>query len=428
VVVRRKGNLTLAEDIRKIPLLIPLLGDEEAQAAAEAVKSGWVTQGPRVVAFEQAFAAKVGADYAVATSSCTTALHLALRAAGVKHGQVVITASHSFIATANAVRYLGAEPVFVDIDPATYNIDPEQLALVLDRDFERKSDGLYYRDVQRLACGESPLVRIKEPHGRLGAILVVHQVGIPADLARILPQATEAGVPVVEDAAAAVGCQLSLDGGHTWEMVGRPHGLAACFSFHPRKLLTTGDGGMLTTNDPEVDSTCRLLRHHGMSVPDLARHQAGKVIVEQYLTTGYNYRLTDIQAAVGLEQLKRLDYMLERRRELASIYLRELKGIPGLNLPAEPAYGRNNWQSFVVWLDDASYRLPVMEELLGQGISSRQGIMNAHAEPPYRQAWPEGSLPQSEKISQGGLVLPLFPQMAEEDCLYVCRHLRFILG
>jgi dTDP-4-amino-4,6-dideoxygalactose transaminase len=364
-----------------IPIAKPSLGEEEAAAAREAVLSGWVTQGPQVAAFEEEFAAHVGAPHACAVSSCTTALHLALHALGVGPGDEVVTVSHSFIATANAVRYCGATPVFVDIDPRTFNMDPTLLEAAI-----------------------TPRTR---------AIMPVHQIGLPCDMSAILAVADRRGVPVIEDAACAIGSELRVDG--SWERVGRPHGTVACFSFHPRKILTTGDGGMLTTRDPELDRTFRLLRQHAMSVSDRVRHSAGTVIFEEYPVVGFNYRMTDIQAAVGRVQLRRLPDLLAERVALADQYTRALRRIPGLEPPHVPAYARTNYQSYAVRVtpDYPLSRDALMQRLLSEGVSSRRGIMNAHQEAAYAHvpAW----LPHSEEARDSVILLPVFAGMTNDE-------------
>ncbi|HEY5315087.1 MAG TPA: DegT/DnrJ/EryC1/StrS family aminotransferase, partial [Pirellulales bacterium] len=212
-----------------------------------------------------------------------------------------------------------------------------------------------------------------------------------------------------------------------WEPIGRPHGDVACFSFHPRKVLTTGDGGMLCTNEPRHDQRFRLWRQHGMSVSDALRHRAATVIVEHYATTGYNYRLTDLQAAVGIEQLKRLPAMLDRRRELADAYAQALADCPALELPREPSYASSNWQSYAVRLRDPRRQPLVMQALLDRGISTRRGVMCAHLEAPYATAWPAGSLPASVQARDRGLMLPLFPDMSAGDVQRVADSLRDVL-
>jgi dTDP-4-amino-4,6-dideoxygalactose transaminase len=373
-----------------IPIAKPSLGEAEAAAAREAILSGWVTQGPQVAAFEEELAAYVGAPHACAVSSCTTALHLALYALGVGPGDEVITVSHSFIATANAVRYCGATPVFVDIDPRTFNMDA---ALV-----------------------EAAITP------RTKAILPVHQIGLPCDMAAILAVADKHGLPVVEDAACAIGSELRVGG--EWERVGRPLGKVACFSFHPRKLLTTGDGGMLTTRDAELDRTFRLLRQHGMSVSDRVRHNADSVIFEEYPVLGFNYRMTDIQAAVGRVQLERLPGLLRGRIEMAEAYTQAIRDMPGLGPPFVPGYARPNYQSYAVRVmpEYPLSRDELMHKMLRLGISTRRGIMNAHQEGAYTGS-SSVKLPHSEAARDSVILLPLFPGMSQDDWMRVVAAL-----
>ena len=375
-----------------LPVAKPWLDERDAEAARRAILSGWVTQGPEVAAFEREFAAAVGASHACAVSSCTTALHLALLALGVGPGDEVVTVSHSFIATANAVRSCQATPVFVDVTADTYNIDPTLIEAAL-------SD-------------------------KTRAILVVHQLGMPCELPPILALARRRGIPVVEDAACAVGSELLWEG--RWERVGRPHADIACFSFHPRKLLSTGDGGMLTTNSARLDASFRLLRQHGMTVPDTVRHDSSQVVFEQYAMPAYNYRMTDIQAAIGRVQLTRLEAIVERRRTLAANYADQLRGVPGIITAVEPAWARSNWQSYTVRLQPPLDQRRVMQHLLDDGISTRRGVMNAHREPAYPAgSWrAAGPLTRGEHAQDTAIVLPLYHQMTADDQDRVVTALR----
>jgi len=379
----------------QIPVALPWLGEPEAEAARRPILSGWVMQGPEVAAFEAEFAAYVGGKHACAVSSCTTALHLGLIAVGVKAGDEVITVSHSFVATANSVRYCGAKPIFVDIQPGTFNIDPDLIERAI-----------------------TPRTR---------AILCVHQIGMPCDLARVVAIARSRGLGVVEDCACAVGSEILWNG--QWEKIGKPQGDVACFSFHPRKVITTGDGGMVTTSRADWDELFHLLRLHGMTMSTAQRHGAKTVAFESYDRFGYNYRMTDIQAAIGREQLKRLPQIVKLRRALAERYFALLQDVP-VGLPEEPPWARSNWQSFCVRLPDHCDQRQVMQRMLDSGVATRRGIMCSHREPVYAsEPWSCGIGPgacgcspgtckrlvESEKAQERCIVLPLFAQMTEEQ-------------
>jgi dTDP-4-amino-4,6-dideoxygalactose transaminase len=361
-----------------IPVIRPFLGPEEAEAAAQAISSGWIAQGPRVAEFEAAFAAATGTGHAVAVSSCTAALHLAMIVAGVGPGDEVVAPSMSFIATANAARYVGARVVFADVDADTLNLTVETVA---------------------------PLLT-----DRTRAVILVDQAGVPADLDAMRELCDPRGIAVVEDAACAAGSTYR----------GRPAGAGAAlatFSFHPRKLLTTGEGGMITTPDPDVAARLRRLREHGMNVSAAARHTEQRVVIERYDEVGYNYRMTDIQAAIGLVQLGRLGEIIERRRELAQRYQRLLSQISGLRTISDPCFGLTNFQSFWVALpaDFPATRNDLLQMLADAGISARRGIMAAHLEPAYANLVRDAQLPVTERLSASTLIIPLFHQLTATE-------------
>lgn len=371
-----------------IPLIKPFVGDDEIVAVSRVLRSGWLTQGQEVQEFEREFAEYTGAQYACALSNCTTALHLALISLGVTKGEEVIVPSHTYIATVNAITYVGAIPVFVDIELSTYNLNVEQVRAAL-----------------------TP---------RTKAIIAVHQMGLPCDVGRLRTLADSAGVALIEDAACAIGSEVEVQG--VFYKVGKPVGDVACFSFHPRKILTTGDGGMLTTNSEAIAERVRSLRSHAMSISSLSRHQESTVKFENYAEVGYNYRLTDIQAAVGRVQLSRIAEIVASRRRMASVYSALLRGTD-IVVPSEPAWARTNWQSYCVRLPRDTDQAQVMQSLLNDGVSTRRGIMCVHREPPYVAVEKGLSLLNSELAQDSCLILPLYEGLQVCDQEYVVNRL-----
>ena len=362
--------------MERINVMQPWLGEEEVAAVTEVLRSGWVAQGPKVRQFEESFAARQQSPYAVAVSSCTTALHLALHVAGIGPGDEVVVPSFSFIATTNAVRYVGAEPVFADVDALTGNITAATV----------------------------------EPHltSRTRAVIAVDQGGVPVDLDPIRELCDSRRIFVLEDAACGAGSKYK----------GRPVGAGAettAWSFHPRKLLTTGEGGMLTTSREDWAARARRLREHAMSVSAAHRHTSTLAPMETYDEVGFNFRMTDLQAAVGLVQLGRLEAIIARRRLLAGRYQQAIAGIPGLRAVSDPAYGTGNFQSF--WVEvGAGYPLDregLLAVLAQSGVSARRGIMAAHRQPPYRHL--PADLPVTDRLTDSTLILPLYHQLDEAD-------------
>lgn len=361
----------------RINVMSPWLGAEEVAAVTEVIESGWVAQGPKVAAFEAAFAERMQVPHAVAVSSCTTGLHLAMVVAGVGAGDDVVVPSFSFIATANAATYVGARPVFADVDPLTGNVTADTVKAAL-----------------------TPATK---------AVVVVDQGGVPVDLESVRALCDPLGITVVEDAACGAGSTYR----------GRPVGAGAevtAWSFHPRKILTTGEGGMLTTTRADWADRARMLREHAMNVSAADRHRSVLPPAESYLEVGYNFRMTDLQAAVGIVQLGRLDEVVARRRELADRYRAALADVPGLRLVADPDHGTTNYQSLWLEVGEAfgTDRDGLLAHLAEHEISARRGIMSTHRQPAYEGA-EHGPLPVTERLTDSTLILPLFHQLTEAD-------------
>jgi len=370
----------------RINVMQPWFGAEEVAALTAVIESGWVAQGPRVVAFEAAFAAAMAVEHAVATTSCTTALHLAMVVAGVRAGDEVVVPSFSFIATANAATYVGARPVFADVDPLTGNLTAASVEAVLTE--------------------------------RTRAVIAVDQGGVPVDLEAIRAVTDPRGIVVVEDAACGAGSTYR----------GRPVGAGAdiaAWSFHPRKIVTTGEGGMLTTPNAAWAERARRLREHAMNVSAAARHASVLAPPEEYTEVGYNYRMTDLQAAIGLVQLAKLPEVVVRRREIAAGYAAAIADIPGLRPVADPAYGTCNFQSF--WVEvGPPYPLDrdqLLAHLADADVSARRGIMAAHRQPAYSGA-DHVPLPVTEHLTDSTLILPVFHQMTDAERARVVDALR----
>lgn len=360
-----------------LPIMRPWLGAEEAAAVTETIATGWVAQGPRVADFERAVSERVGAAHGVAVSSCTAGLHLAMVTLGMGPGDEVVVPSLSFIACANAPRYVGATPVFADVEPTTQNLSVTTIEPVLT--------------------------------SATRAVILVHQAGIPADVAQVHELCDARGIAVVEDAACAIGASYR----------GRPvggHSDLVTFSFHPRKVITTGEGGMVMSSDDATAERLRRLREHGMNVSAVARHATTELVLERYLETGFNFRMTDVQAAIGLVQLGRLDAIVARRRELAARYRERLADLPGLQLATDPPWGVTNFQSFWVVLPDdfPVTRDELLRRMLAEGIAPRRGIMAAHLEPAFADQ-PHAPLPVTERLTGQSLLLPLFHTMSEAE-------------
>ena len=376
-----------------IPITRPWTGEEEALACRGPILSGWLSQGPKVAEFEERFAEYVGVPHAVAVTSCTTGLHLALIVAGIGPGDEVIVPSFTFVASTNAVLYTGAKPVLCDISLDTFNIDP--------------------------ASAESKITE------RTKGILPVHLFGLPAPMDEIHALATRHNLTLVEDAACSLGGVYH--GTHTGAW-GHP----AAFSLHPRKSITVGEGGMVTVTSDDHDVLLQMLRSHGAAVSDLERHRQGTGALPAFGVLGYNYRLTDLQGAIGIEQMKRLPEIMKRRRARASQYDAALGDLPHLVTPKIPTNCEHGYQSYVCLVSEDSpiSRDALMGELAAEGISTRQGTHAVHTLEYYqaRFGYRGEDLPRSVAAQERSLAIPLFPTMTDEEQDRVVAALRSRLG
>lgn len=375
-------------DKRKISISLPATGEEEWLAVREPVMSGWLTQGPKVAEFENAFAKRHQVKHALATTSCTTALHLILAGMGIGPGDEVIVPAFTWVATANVVLYCGATPIFVDVDPVTFNIDPAKITEKL------------------------------SPHTK--AIVAVHLFGLCADIDTIKEVAPH--IPIIEDAACAAGSAYKNKAAGSL-------GTAAAFSFHPRKSITTGEGGMVTTNDDDLAETFNMLRNHGASISEEQRHHGAKpYLLPDFNLMGFNYRMTDLQGAIGCVQFQKLDQFIDKREQWARFYQRELADLNWLRLPQLPKDAKHGWQSFVCYVDETKAPLSrneIMAFLQDQGISTRPGTHAVHMLGYYQQKFglKAEDFPCARDCDQYSMAIPLHNKMTAEDYEYVVQTL-----
>ena len=376
---------------RIIQISLPVTGEEEWQAAKEPFMTGWLTSGPKVAEFEKLFAQRHDVKHAYAVTSATTALHLALVALGVSAGDEVIVPAFTWVSTANVVLYCGATVVFADIDPVTFNIDINDLK--------------------------------KRITSKTKAIIPVHLFGLCADIDAI--KAIAPNIPLVEDGACAAGS------GYKGKAAGSL-GDIGCFSFHPRKSVTTGEGGMITTNNDQLGEMIGILRNHGASLSEEQRHKGPKpYILPDFNMMGFNYRMTDIQGAVGVVQIKKLDTFIDERQKWADFYTKELANIPWLRTPQGPNGYKHGWQSYVLFIDETKSpmkRNDMMEYLQQQGISTRPGTHAVHMLGYYANTYnikPHDYM-GAFQCNEYSMSIPLHNKMNEEDFKYVVEKIKSI--
>ena len=380
----------MSDSVKKtIQISSPVIGQEECRSVQETLLSGWITQGPKVRLFEQEFISLHQTSYAFASTSCTTALHLILKALDIKQGDEVIVPAFTWVSTANVVEHCQATPVFVDIDKSTFNLDPTQL-------------------------NEKITSKTK-------AIIAVHLFGLCADMSAI--NAVSKDIPIIEDAACAAG-SFSPEG-----MAGSL-GLAGAFSFHPRKIISTGEGGMVTTNDESLAKKIDVLRNHGASMSEEKRHNSkSPFVLPDFEVCGFNYRMTDIQASVGIVQLSKLNDFIKFRQQWASYYINELSDINWLELPVIPEGFGMNWQAFVCMFDPEKHhktRNDIMIQLQEKGISTRPGTHAVHLLGFYKEKYGYHSddFPAATYADQQSLALPLHNKMNKKDFDYIINTIK----
>ena len=395
---------------RKIPITKPFFDEEERRAIVEPLETGWVVQGPNVAEFEKQFANHTGAEFACATSNCTTALHLALLALGVGDGDEVVVPAFTYVASQNSVEYCNAKVVFCDVDLATFNIDVNHLQRLLEADKDRK----------------------------IKAIMPVSLFGLGADMVRIMELAKEYDLKVVEDSACAFDTWVA--GKHSGTMAD-----AGCFSFHPRKAICTGEGGMLITSDPEVHEKVRMLKDHGASKSDLERHQQeGGSLLPEFKVRGHNYRMTDFQGALGVCQMKKAEYIMGERRRIAAKYDEALKVVDRLITPVVPEGSVHGYQSYVCLFSDRPaseltmdsvhsnnvIRNRFMTELEKRGIATRQGTHAVHTLEYYQKRYDlkDEDFFGAYAADRLSIAIPVYAGMSDEDFDYVIDSIKEVMN
>ena len=394
-----------------IPVIIPYTNNREVEEIGKVVASGWVAQGSKVAEFERAVAVNEGVKNGIATTSCTTALHLVMCALGIGSGQDVIVPSFTFVASANAVAHTGAKPRFVDVSNETYCIDPSVTRQYIEDNY---------------CISDGKLVH-KKDNSILTAMVIVHQFGLCANMPELLDLATEFKLQIIEDSACALGAKIG-------EMHQGAFGNPACISFHPRKSITTGEGGMVLTNDNKLAERLRSLRSHGAAVSEITRHSSNGFLLPSFDFVGFNYRMTDIQAAMGLAQMEKFEFIIETRRNKAARYNELLSELDWLITPVEPEGYYHTYQSYVCMLNfkglsstDGGKKRDLLLTLLAEkGIATRQGTHACHTLECYRKLYgiEFESIPKAYACDRLSLTLPLYVQMTDAQQDYVIEQLK----